>query len=89
MWSSVMSECVRCGEWDKSIVHAYFNCSVVRPLYKLTEYYILCMLGRKFFLSLRTVLSVAMLYHTRRTSINTWHHEHYDLDDVVEENSWG
>lgn len=46
---AISSECVRCGDWEESIEHAFFHCDVVQPLCRLIEGYMVRVLDGKFF----------------------------------------
>ena len=45
----ISPECGRCGDLEETISHTFFHCPVVRPLCKLLEGYMVCILNGKFF----------------------------------------
>ena len=45
----ISPECVRCGDLEESIEHAFFHCPVVRPLCKLLAGYMVHILNGRFF----------------------------------------
>lgn len=46
---AVSPECVHCIEWEETIEHCFFHCSVLRPLCRLIEDLMVRMLYGKFF----------------------------------------
>ena len=46
---AISPECGWCGDLEETIGHAFFHCPVVRPLCKLLEGYMVCILNGNFF----------------------------------------
>lgn len=42
-------KCMYCGDWEKSIEHAFFYCNLVHSLCKFVECYMICKLGGNVF----------------------------------------
>ena len=84
---AILPECVRCGDMEESIKHAFFHYSVVRLLCKLLEGYMVCILnGRFFILEASSVCSNMVLSLKNRNTmcLLTWRFESCDLDDTTE-----
>ena len=59
---AILPECFRCNDMEKSVKHAFFQSSVVRPLCKFLEGYMVCIMNVRFFLSWKPVPCAEMQY---------------------------
>ena len=84
---AISPECVRCGDMEVSIAYAFFRCSVVGPLWKLLEGWMVCVLKGNLFVQetcsgySNVVLSLNRTEHD--VSLLPRHYESRDLDNTT------